>query len=569
MLFNLKKTPIILLIVLLCSSLYLNLQTVHAEQEPTLAEVIDSVASNIQTNDSLWNVIYGQVFGLQNQTVFDNSILQALSQNDCTDVIFIARLAELNNYSSPTIDSSVKTALENIPMAGSLPITYTGSDAPDSFLLYDRYMVNAYQYAQELNVPGWNLTQAYLDFVKAYMTPPENSYYGEMLWINPQENFSESYSGRYYDEHAETLDMFLEFALAGINGSMNYADDAWLNTQSHWNGKYYFYSDTDQEVECEMGNFAQIIAEYQNYRGAIPYFDRVISDLEYKLLSSEYNSPAWGTIGVLKHAESNPQLRLGETMGALIALQMLYPYFTNDSQANFRDMLTIGWQGLVNSSLYSNNQFRMMDTYGDDAYGDDASLLGLMTLFLYGIIPDTGYLAINASNERYQDYQTCFPTSEWKFDYQNSSIRIPVMQGNLTFIFGSENVSQDFPSNGVYDIQFANDWNNITSITQIADINTTTLQPVTLQTIPRPTPSPTPVATPQPSPIPTATPTPTLTPTPPQTSPSSTPTQKHHNGNPTQTADVVFIVSVGGVMSVTALFYVNVKGKKPRLPRTK
>ena len=454
-------------------------------------------------------------------------------------------------------------------MAGSLPITYTGSDAPDSFLLYDRYMVNAYQYAQELNVPGWNLTQAYLDFVKAYMTPPENSYYGEMLWINPQENFSESYSGRYYDEHAETLDMFLEFALAGINGSMNYADDAWLNTQSHWNGKYYFYSDTDQEVECEMGNFAQIIAEYQNYRGAIPYFDRVISDLEYKLLSSEYNSPAWGTIGVLKHAESNPQLRLGETMGALIALQMLYPYFTNDSQANFRDMLTIGWQGLVNSSLYSNNQFRMMDTYGDDAYGDDASLLGLMTLFLYGIIPDTGYLAINASNERYQDYQTCFPTSEWKFDYQNSSIRIPVMQGNLTFIFGSENVSQDFPSNGVYDIQFANDWNNITSITQIADINTTTLQPVTLQTIPRPTPSPTPVATPQPSPIPTATPTPTLTPTPPQTSPSSTPTQKHHNGNPTQTADVVFIVSVGGVMSVTALFYVNVKGKKPRLPRTK
>jgi cell division septation protein DedD len=143
------------------------------------------------------------------------------------------------------------------------------------------------------------------------------------------------------------------------------------------------------------------------------------------------------------------------------------------------------------------------------------------------------------------------------------------MQGNLTFIFGSENVSQDFPSNGVYDIQFANDWNNITSITQIADINTTTLQPVTLQTIPRPTPSPTPVATPQPSPIPTATPTPTLTPTPPQTSPSSTPTQKHHNGNPTQTADVVFIVSVGGVMSVTALFYVNVKGKKPRLPRTK
>ena len=297
----------------------------------------------------MWNTIYGQVFGLENASVFDSAIQLALNQNDYTDVIFIARLAELNNYTSQVIDDCVVSALENIPMCGSLPVTYAAAGGiPDSFLVYDRYMVNAYRYAQELGVPGWNITQAYLDFVNAYLSPPQRSVSGEMLWINPEQNFAESYTSRYYDEHAETLDMFLEFAQNGVNDAINYADDAWLNTQSHWNGQYYGYSDSEMEVECEMGNFAQVIAEYQNYRGAIPYFDRVVDDLQFKLLSAQYNSPAWGETGVVKHADTNPQLRLEETMGALTALQMLYPDFSSPMQSNFQQMLSNGaaWQGL-------------------------------------------------------------------------------------------------------------------------------------------------------------------------------------------------------------------------------
>jgi hypothetical protein len=270
-------------------------------------------------------------------------------------------------------------------------------------------------------------------------------------------------------------------------------------------------------------------------------------------------------------------------MGALTALQMLYPDFNSSMQANFRAMLTIGWQGLVNSSLYNNNQFRMMDTYGDDAYGDDASFLGLMTLFLYGIIPDTGYLAMNASNERYQDYRTCFPTSQWSFNYQNQTIRIPVIAGNLSFLFGSEEVSQNFPSNGVYNIQFADDWNSIISITNVTDISTTTLQPVTLQAIPRSTPSPTPT--------PTLTLGPSLTPFNTQisqtqtrlsnktstanpddnstmitVSPSPTPTQQDTptqkpSDTPMQAYVIVFIMSAA-FGSATALYYVKRKNRQ-------
>lgn len=271
---TLRKVSIVLLIALLGSPFYLHLQMVRAEQTPTLAGTIHKVLGNIQVADSAWNVVYGQVFGLQDESVFDSAIVSALNQNDFDDVIFIARLAELNNYSSPIINDSVLSTLRSISMCGSLPITTSN---PVSFLLYNRYMINAYRYAQELNVSGWNLNQAYLDFVKAYVSPPKNSQNGEMLWINPENDYSESFASRYYDEHAETLDMFLEFALNGINDSVLYADDAWINTQSHWNGAIYGYSNAFACVECEMGNFAQIIAEYRNARGDIPYFDRVIS----------------------------------------------------------------------------------------------------------------------------------------------------------------------------------------------------------------------------------------------------------------------------------------------------
>jgi hypothetical protein len=583
-----------LLVALLCSPFYLNLQVAHAEEEPTLADAINNVLSNIQTTDSPWSVVYSQVFGLRNQSVFDDAILSALSQNNYQDVIFIARLAEINGYTSITINDSIITALQNMPMCGSLPITYYNngdSDCASSFLVYDRYMVNAYRYAQELGISGWNINQAFTDFATQYLKPPTNSQSGEMLWINPQENYSESYSSRYYDEHAETLDMFLEFALAGVNTTISYngqtlnatslMDDAWLNTQSHWNGAIYGYSSANGGVECEMGNFAQVISEYQNYRGNLTYFDRVIQDLEYKLLAENFSSPAWGTVGVLKHADGNLQLRLGETMGALIALQMLYPYFSPSMQDNFASMLQNGaWQGLLTSGLYSNGQFKF---FTDTGYSSDASSFGAMMLFLDGIIPDTGYLAMNASNERYQDYRTCFPTSQWSFNYQNQTIRIPVIAGNLSFLFGSEEVSQNFPSNGVYNIQFADDWNSIISITNVTDISTTTLQPVTLQAIPRSTPSPTPTPTPTlgPSLTPsntqisqtqtrlsnkTSTANPDDNSTMITVSPSPTPTQQDTptqkpSDTPMQAYVIVFIMSAA-FGSATALYYVKRKNRQ-------
>jgi hypothetical protein len=443
----------------------------NTQTPESLAGTIHAVLSGIHEQNSSWNVIYDQIFCRQNTTVYDNAITKALNSKDYKEVLFIARLAEINNYTSITITNSVITALENMPMTDSFPITYTSKDAPNSFIVYDRYLINSYRYAQTLNITRWNITAAYNDFTKAYNTPPSGSTSGEMLWINPKQNTARSFSSRYYDEHAETLSMFLLFSLNGIDNAAIYAEDVWENTQEHWNGKFYGYTGKNSMVECEMGNFAQIITQYQNAQCNIPYFDRVISDLENKLLTNQYNSSGWGGVGVIRHAEVNNQTRLFETLGSLIALQMLYSQFTDGNQTNFQNMLTDGWRGLVNSSLFYNNQFSFMDerTGVAGSYSDEASLLGAMTLFLYGIIPQTGSLAISANEERYHDYRTCFQTSQWQFNYTNHSIRIPVTQGTLSFIFGTQKVTQYFTEDGVYDIQFSNDWNSIITTLKLTD----------------------------------------------------------------------------------------------------
>ena len=549
-----RKISIILLIVLLSSPFYLNIQPVHADEPATLADAINNVASNIQATDA-WTAVYNQIFDLQNQSAFDNAILQAYAQNDSLNVIFIARLAELNNYTSSIINSTLCSVLvQGVPY----------------FTMYDRYMVSAYQYAQEFNVSGWNLNTLYSEISNSYFND------GAMLYLTG------GGAKRYYDEYAETLSMFLELAEAGINTTAQMNDD-WLTAQNLWNAPtvnsesggniispgYYQYAVGDSDIECEMGNFAQIITEYQNYADTIPYFDRVITDLQNKLLVDGFSSPAWGTVGVIQHATSNSQLRLGETMGVLIALQMLYPYLSQDMQCIFAGMLQSGmWQGLLASSLYNNGQFKFLST--DTGYSSDASSLAAMMMFLDGIVPDTGYLAINASNEAYQDYRTCFPTSEWSFNYHDQSIRIPVMQGNLSFLFGSEEVSQNFPSNGVYNIQFANDWNSILSVTQVTNITSVMLQPVVLQPIPPIVSATTPISTPSPSPTPkpTATPVPSPTPIPRSTStPAPTPTLMPTTSPTTnmsmQTYGMAFVIFAMVVIGIAAVA-VYVKKVKPR-----
>jgi len=598
-----KKVFVLLLVVLLSSTFYLCFPS-HAQTQTTLADTINNVLSGINLNNVSpeWGSIYSQIFGLTNQSIFDTLIQRAVSQSDWQDAIWVARLAELNGYNSQVINSSVKLALQNQLMDDALPASLPTWLV---YSVYDRYMINAYRYAEELGVPGWNITDAFCQFADAYLASrAQDGTDGAMLALTqPPIDY-----GRYFDEYAETLGVFLEFALNGLslnytidlssgpwnaatdsfeNSMMNdygyadsvnvtvtnFMDDVWNNVQSHWGLGVYGYQAPDGTVECEMGNFAMLIAEYQNYLGALPYFDRVISDLQDKLLVNGWASGGWGgNVGVLQHADGNPQLRLEETLAALSCLQTFYQNFTSGNQANWQTMLPQAWQGLIGSSVYSNGQFQFTaDSPSDSSpntYSDDASLLGAMILFLYGIVPHTGSLAVNMSNELYEDYQTCFPVNQWQFNYQNRTIRIPVNAGTLGFMFGGQEVTENFPLSGVYQVQFSNDWNSIVSVTEISSLEPLSLQPATLAVLPplgytppaditpptnpsQPTPTPkaSTTSTPTPTPHPTSQPQHSTPPTPSSTSPPTLSTF------PTLSYSIVAIaaVCVGAMTTMLAL----------------
>jgi hypothetical protein len=442
----------------------------------TLADSLNSVINNVNwTSADSWTSLWGQTLGNQGPSAFDNAINSDFSSSNYVDALYVARLADLNGYSSQTIQNCTYTAIESMLMCGGLPANGNaqsyGDPGSSCFLVYGRYLLWAYQYAQTHGLTiKWNATQAFIDFARMYNKPPIGSASGEMLWCDPPNNWADSYSSRYYDEHAETLSVFLQLAEQGVASAMNYADKAWTGVQAHWNGQYYGYTGTST-VECEMGNFAQVIAEYMQQKGGtgnIPFWDRVIQDLNYKLLANGWSSPGWASAGAIIHAKGvNNELRLWETMGAITALQELYPYFTPTMQTSLQNMLTgsgttPAWQGLMTSSLNVNGRFK--GTSSDTSASNDATVCAAATLFLDGIVPVTGNLAIPFREENYNDHRTMFQTANFKFDYANHTITIPVNAGTLTFTYGTAPVSYTFPVNGIYTIQFSNDWNIITAV---------------------------------------------------------------------------------------------------------
>jgi hypothetical protein len=452
--------------------------------DSTLADTLNTIINNVNwLYGNSWTTNWAMILGGQNNAAFDYAITQDNLRGDYIDALYVARLAKLNNYASNIITTETQKALNQIAMCGSLPITsnaksYGDPDLLNSgcFLVYNRNTLYGYQYATQYPTDPnlaikWNSIQAFTDFAKAYDKKPIGSVAGEMLWCDPQENWAASYSSRYYDEHAQTLSTFLKFAQQGVPGAMAYADKAWTAVQTHWNGQYYGYTGTSI-VECSMGNFAQVIAEYKTEKtkqgATIPYWDRVISDLNYKLLANSWTSSGWASPGVIIHAKGvNSQLRLWETMGATIALQTLFPDFTPTMKTNWANMLmgtSPAWKGLFTSSLNSGGFFSGVS---GTATSNDATACAAATLFLDGIVPITGSLAIPFRNEHCNDQRTPFLASDFKFDYANRLIRIPVNAGQLSFIYGTTPISYTFPTNGVYTIQFSDNWNLITAVNGI------------------------------------------------------------------------------------------------------
>lgn len=428
--------------------------------ESSLADQIQFSLNHVTNDDGILMPKLGPIFGLD---ITYDSIVQGKNNHD---IFQLKRLAEIDGYTSSAMDSLVSSALDSQTMSLHWPDFQVGYGYAMS--VYDKFIVNCYRWAQQHGQASkWDKNAAYQEFLMSWHN------LSNFLWFNPGDGVRD-FGDRYYDENAQVLTIFLKFYQSGVSDAKGPALQMWDHLlTNHWSGSYFPYRGTSGQVECEAGNFAESIGELYvaTGRNLSNFPDYLLKDLDYKFLNNgDWSGKLWRNYAV-QHAESNPELRLENTLAAWAALHSYYIMMDSTMRANFVKLLTefpTAWKGLVDySSLYSNGQFGWRS--GASPSGS-ATLAGMLVLLLGGIVPDTGSLALPVMDESYQDIGSEFPISHLRFDYESRTIRIPVWAGNIKFIFGSGVASHNFTTDGIYEIHFSADWNTVDSSSLVSPL---------------------------------------------------------------------------------------------------
>ncbi len=462
-------------------------------EAPTLADQLNITLNTVNWSSPSSFVIphFGLLFAYESN--YDEALAAAIP--DFKTLIQMKRIAEIDGFNSSLLNQTLAEALNGQQMIGHWPDLEDNGEV----LVYWRFLVFAYRYADELGIDTskWNMTLAFQEYLNCWLGDID------FLRFNPVIGSSTDFSNRYYDENAQVMSIFLKFYKEGVPEALNYANYMWDHLCAmHWSGSYFPYIGSSGQVECEAGHFAETIAELDAVNGeALPNFPSyILQDLNFKFVSGgNWSGKLWSPGAyVVRHAESNSEKRLENTVTAWAAMHTYYALMNDEMKLDFVNLLTgspNAWQGLINSSnLYSEGQFRWRE---NQVYTDTATCAGATILFLNGIIPDSGSLAIPVIDEFYQDWYSMFPASHFRFDHNTQNIRIPVWAGKLNFTFGTEIASHNFTDNGIYEVQFSSDWNNVTNVTRISPLSKkiSYLLPEEKET-PQPTPSPIPTPLP-------------------------------------------------------------------------
>jgi hypothetical protein len=257
-------------------------------------------------------------------------------------------------------------------------------------------------------------------------------------------------------------------------GALSQATGVWAKINSYnWPG-WYPYHLGHYDTECEIG-FSLIAGQYLERKGSITYEDRLIDDINYKLLENGWNSADWGTGGyVFCHSSVSPnEHRLPNTEIGWMVLNSFYPLLNNTMKTTVQDLLLgyggylPAWKGLLTTDLAEsvNGVYRFrpetFSSWTNPQVTNTGTAQGCLTLFLEGIIPVTGSLNIANRDEVYEDVCSEMSAKDFLFDYADHMIRIPVRAGEIEFQFGSGTASYTFPASGTYTVQFSDDWNTV------------------------------------------------------------------------------------------------------------
>jgi hypothetical protein len=438
---------------------------------------LDSITNWKETSDT---ALLGLVFGKNSPSVLDDLITTYANANQWIDVARVAALARTCGYHSPTIEDKIKLFLTNMPMFSSAPVpinsTYDGGTWFEPEL---NVVMSGYLWARRLNheKERWDSQKAY---DKLIILRANEAYPFSGINVDTGATYRQFPTGRWH-ESSGMINTFRH----GVHFAVN--ADIWellewrqLN-EIFWLENHYNYSPSypNWDMHAPLIHFATTKL-HVNHMRMLAQFYRVVNDTELRYLHDGWGSPQWGGYNVIvRHYPSNLQRVLDQYLPTIGLLQTLYPTLSDDGKSKFKGMLngTIAPRmadGLLASDLYVAPRFKLTS---DAAPSDAATAYGCAILFLMGIIPDTGSLAVPVRQEGMGEVDISFLDSvHFSFNYANKEIKIPVYAGSLNFMYGTTPVTVAFPYDGIYTVKFSDDWNKVTSTQWVGELKADYLQ---------------------------------------------------------------------------------------------
>jgi hypothetical protein len=146
----------------------------------------------------------------------------------------------------------------------------------------------------------------------------------------------------------------------------------------------------------------------------------------------------------------------------IVDLLQGYSSYPNPAWKNLR-----GSSGLYDSTA---KQFRWESNVG---VSNDATAYGASLLFMMGMIPQTGSLAIPLEEFGYEYKLNILDPELFHLNLATRTVTVSIfMSGTIKFVYGTSPVSQLFMQSGVFEVVFASDWNSITTVTRLSDLPT-------------------------------------------------------------------------------------------------
>jgi hypothetical protein len=378
-------------------------------------------------------------------------------------------------------ETAIKWALNNITiMNNGLPYIET-SNSKQAFHIGHRYALMGYYFAEKYSylTGKWNKTKAYLNFKWAL----DHSSYPVAFYVY-YDNTTYSGTLRYYDESAETIDAYLRFYELGIPVALDDAVNVWNWINNNlWSTNYYKYTPGSEGYECEFGNFIQIIKRLQKYAPNAGNYSRLETDLIQRFLSNTWLSPQW-SIGTTKYyavVHMNPlnnQRRLGNTFTSWLQIYGDSHNFSASVKTSITSMLKgyegydAAWKLLYNSTTgFYNTTSGLFHGTNEDVDRWCASAFAAHLLFNFGIVPNTATLAIPISDFQYEDRLSQVDYDLFNIAISTRQVTLAILySGTVDFQFGTTIVTQNFNQSGVWLVQFASNWNSISSVTRLNDL---------------------------------------------------------------------------------------------------